>query len=115
MTNEEILENLLFYEKSLLKRKRYSRLLTSENLPEGKRLDLDSRKPDKNKLVLHSMYMIVEIRKMIDRNEKSERVHRHYASLQTILWLHLFNWSLNHIMRDNKYGCETWRNFPLEE
>lgn len=104
MNNDEILANLDFYDQDL-----------KSNHPgiRPKRVDISANfltfKHNSDTInyeisVGHARYLIKYLRKMIKENEKEQRIHRHYGFLQCLLLL-LQDYSLEELMKDNKYGA----------
>lgn len=99
MENHEILNNIGIYEKKI--RNAFSLSV------EPKRFLISKKQPlsDQWATAKHALYIIREIYNMIDKNEKEQRIHRHYGFLQAVILLLIPNYSIEQLMEDNKFGA----------
>lgn len=95
MTNQEILSNIDYYDGQI------------KSYWQGTRpkRQLELKMKDVEKAAEHSRYLIKSLREMIAKNEKEQRIHRHYGFLQCII-LVVLECSIKNLMFENKYGAK---------
>jgi Zn/Cd-binding protein ZinT len=102
MENSEILSNLSFYEGEL---RTFYPYLSAKRVDTSSFMTfrLDAEKINHDEMAKHSKYLIKSLREMILKNEKEQKIHRHYGFLQCLL-IFLLEYSLEDVMRHNKNG-----------
>jgi hypothetical protein len=109
MENSEILANLDHYDKEIksLWPGIYPKRIDISSSVHFGTFETDGKTTNYDSIFRHARYLIKTLRTMIAKNEKDQRIHRHYGFLQCLLLI-VLECSIEDLMLDNKYGAGKW-------